>query len=60
MQSHFLHLLLYTTLVSAFFGVLARRSPAARFRLGAVIWCVMVAGALAFAYLMFPFPLRTP
>ena len=60
MRSHFLHLLLYSTLVSVFFGLLAHRSPAARARLGALIWCTMVLGALAFAYLMFPFPLRTP
>ena len=30
MRSHFLHLLLYSTLVSAFFGALVRRSPGDR------------------------------
>jgi hypothetical protein len=60
MRSHFLHLLLYSTLVSLFFTVLSRRSPAARARLAAVIWAAMVLGALAFSYLMFPFPLRAP
>ena len=57
MPSHFLHLLLYSTLVSAFFAVLSRRSPRERVRLASVIWSAMVLGTLTVAYLMFPFPL---
>jgi hypothetical protein len=57
MQSHFLHLLLYSALVASFFALLTRRSPRERLRLAAVIWSSMVLGTLTVAYLMFPFPL---
>ena len=56
MRSHVLHLLLYATLVSTFFALLARRNVGERLRLGAVLWCGMVLGTLALAWLMFPFP----
>jgi hypothetical protein len=56
MKSHFLHLLLYSSLVSAYFAVLMRETPRERLRLGATIWLAMVGGALVLAYLMFPFP----
>ncbi len=56
MRSQFLHLLVYSALVAAFFAVLSRRKPAERLRLGAVVWAVMVGGTLALAYLMYPFP----
>ncbi|MBZ5640662.1 MAG: hypothetical protein LAO51_18140 [Acidobacteriia bacterium] len=56
MQSHFLHLLLYSTLVALFFAVLSRRTAQARLRLAVLIWSGMVVGALAVALLMYPFP----
>ena len=56
MNSHLLQMALYSTLVSAFFAVLMRRTPREQFRLGATLWLAMVGGALALAYLMFPFP----
>ncbi len=56
MRSHLLHLLLYSTLVSAFFGALVRRGLRERLRLGATIWAAMVGGTLVLAYLMYPFP----
>ena len=56
MRSHFLHLLLYSSLVSTYFAVLMRDTPRERIRLGAKIWLAMVGGALVLAYLMFPFP----
>lgn len=56
MRSHFLHMLLYSTLVSTFFAVLVRREPRERVRLGLLLWLAMVGGALALAYLMYPFP----
>jgi hypothetical protein len=56
MKSHFLHLLLYSLLVSTFFAVLARDTVRDRLRLGAVLWLVMVGGSLVLAYLMYPFP----
>ncbi len=55
--SHFLHLLIYSALVAAFFSLLSRRNPRERIRLAAVIWSSMVLGSLTVAYLMFPFPL---
>jgi hypothetical protein len=56
MKSHFLHLLLYSTLVAVFFAALVRRRPVERLRLGGLIWISMVGGTLALAYLMYPFP----
>ena len=56
MRSHVLHLVLYATLVSTFFALLARRTRHERWRLGALLWCGMVLGTLALAWLMFPFP----
>lgn len=56
MRSHLLHLLLYATLVSTFFALLARRTRRERWRLGTLLWCGMVLGTLALAWLMFPFP----
>lgn len=56
MRSHVLHLLIYSTLVSVFFAVLARPTRRERLRLGAMLWLGMVGGALALAYLMYPFP----
>ena len=56
MRSHLLHLLLYSTLVSVFFALLARRAGRERWRLGLLLWGGMVLGTLALAWLMFPFP----
>ena len=56
MQSHFLHLLLYATLVSVFFAVLVKRVKRDQVRLGAILWLSMVGGAVALALIMFPFP----
>lgn len=56
MNSHFLHLLVYSTLVSTYFGVLVRRRPAEQFRLASFIWLAMVGGGLLLATIMYPFP----
>ena len=56
MRSHLLHLLLYSTLVSVFFALLARRTGRERLRLGLLLWGGMVLGTMALAWLMFPFP----
>ena len=56
MRSHFLHLLLYSTLVSAFFLLLSRRGSRESLRFGLILWSAMVFGALAVAFLMLPFP----
>jgi hypothetical protein len=56
MQSHFLHMLVYTTIVATFLALLVRDDRRERLRLGLTIWLAMVGGALALAYLMYPFP----
>ena len=56
MKSHLLHLLLYSALVSTFFGTLARPTVQSRVRLGVVIWLAMVGGTLLLAWIMYPFP----
>ena len=56
MRSHFLHLLLYSTLVATFLAVLVRHDTRNRIRLGLTLWFAMVGGALGLAYLMYPFP----
>jgi hypothetical protein len=56
MRSHLLHLVLYAFLVSTFFALLLRTGRRDRLRLGAVLWICMVGGAVALAYLMYPFP----
>ena len=56
MQSHFLHMLLYSTIVATFMGVLVRRSTRDRLKLAAILWAAMVGGALVLAFVMFPFP----
>ena len=56
MRSHFLHMVLYSCLVSTFLAVLARPERRSRLKLGFTLWLSMVGGALALAYLMYPFP----
>lgn len=56
MRSHFLHMLIYSVLVSTFFGTLFRDSVRDRLRLGGLLWLAMVGGALVLAYAMYPFP----
>ncbi len=56
MHSHFLHLLLYSTLVACFFGTLIRHTPRDRLRAGLFIWLAMVGGTLALAWLLYPIP----
>ena len=56
MRSHFLHMILYSTLVAVFFAVLVRDTPSERRRLGGLLWLAMVGGGLGLAYVMYPFP----
>ena len=56
MRSHFLHMLLYSSLVATFMALLIRHTPRDRLRLGAMLWLLMVGGAMVLAYLMYPFP----
>ena len=57
MRSHLLHLVIYSTIVAAFFGLLARRTLRERLRLAGIIWASMVGGTLVLAYLMYALPL---
>ena len=57
MRSHLLHLLLYSTIVASFFGLMSRRSARERIRLALIIWTCMVGGTLALAYAMYALPL---
>lgn len=56
MQSHFLHMLLFSAIVSTFFAVLVRRERRGQLRLGGILWLAMVGGGILLAYLMYPFP----
>ena len=58
MTSHFLHLLIFTVLVSTFFAFLTRNEPRARWRLGLILGGSMVILSLALAWVMYPFPVR--
>jgi hypothetical protein len=56
MRSHLLNLLIYATLVSAYFGILVRRGAREQLKLASIIWASMVGGALVLAFVMYPFP----
>jgi undecaprenyl pyrophosphate phosphatase UppP len=56
MRSHFLHMVLYSTIVATFFGTMFRDTLKDRLRLGGILWLAMVGGALVLAYVMYPFP----
>lgn len=56
MASHFVHLLLFATIVSTFFAILLRRERRDQLRVGGYLWLAMVGGALALGFLMAPFP----
>ena len=55
-RSHLVHLVVYASLVAAFFAALVRRGRRAQLRFAGLTFAAMVGGALALAYLMFPFP----
>ncbi len=56
MDSHFVHLILFASIVSTFFAILLRRERRDQIRVGGYLWLAMVGGALALAFLMAPFP----
>ena len=55
-MSHFLLMVLYASMVSLFLSVLWQRGPRARMGLFLKLFLGLVLGALAVAYLMYPFP----
>lgn len=59
-MSHFLLMVVYAFLVSAFFAVLWRRDRKAQIKLFLQIFLGMVGGGLLIAWLMYPFPAGPP
>jgi len=59
-MSHFLLMVTYAGLVSAFFALLWRRTPRAQGKLFLQIFLGMVGGGLALAWLMYFFPSGPP
>ena len=56
MESHLLHLLIYSAIVATFFAVLTRRDRREQMRFGGLVFAGMAGGVLVLAYLMYPFP----
>ncbi len=59
-MSHFLLMTTYATLLSVFFAVLWRREPKAQLKLFWQLFLGLVGGAVALAWLMYPFPSGPP
>jgi len=57
LRSHFFTLILFSALVSTFFGTLTRETAKDAVRLGGVMMVSMVGISLIVAYLMYFFPL---
>mgnify|MGYP001282527929 CR=1 FL=1 len=60
MPGHFLLMVFYAALVALFFALLWQDEPKARIKLFLQIFLGMVLGALAVAWLMYPFPSKPP
>lgn len=58
--SHFLLMLVYTFIVSAFFALLWRQSRRDQVKLFLQIFLGMILGSLLVAWIMFPFPSGPP
>jgi hypothetical protein len=56
MQSHLLHMLTFSALVSVFFAFLTRDEARDRWRFGLVMGLSMILLSLALAWAMYPFP----
>lgn len=59
-MSHFLLMVVYATLLSVFFAVLWRQEPKERWKLFLQMFLGLVLGAVALAWLMYPFPSGPP
>ena len=59
-MSHFLLMTLYAFILSAFFALLWRRTSKNQLRLFLQLFLGLVGGALALAWLMYPFPSGPP
>ena len=58
MRSHFLHLLLFSTMVATFFAFLTKDDRRGRWRIGLLLAGAMIGLSLALAWIMYPFPVR--
>jgi len=54
LRSHLFHMLIYSSMLSAFFTVLLRREKRERIKFGLMMWGGLIVGALILAYLMAP------
>lgn len=59
-MSHFLLMSLYAFILSAFFALLWRRERSAQVKLFLQLFVGLIGGALALAWLMYPFPAGPP
>ena len=57
MQSHVLLLCTFSFLVAVVFALLVKNDPAEQLRFGALLFAGFVGAAVAFGWLMYPFPL---
>ena len=58
MRSHFLHMVLFSGIVSCFFAFLLGEERRSRWRLGLLLCGAMLGLSLALAWVMYPFPVR--
>jgi hypothetical protein len=57
MASHLLLLVVFATFVSIVFAVITKDHPKEQLRFGGLLFAGLVAGAVLFSWLMYPFPL---
>jgi hypothetical protein len=57
MSSHFALMALFAALVSTVFAALVRETPREQLSFGARLFAGFIAAAIAFGWLMYPFPL---
>ncbi|MEW5805909.1 MAG: hypothetical protein AB1756_00905 [Acidobacteriota bacterium] len=55
-QSHFIHMLVFTGLVSVFFAFLTRNDRRGRLKVGIYLALIMITASLLIAYTLYPFP----
>jgi hypothetical protein len=59
-MSHFLFMVIYAAIISTFFTVLWKREPRQQLKLFLQLFFGLVVGAVALAWLMYPFPSGPP
>ena len=56
LHSHFLHLLIFTILISMVFAFLTREDVKGRIKVGFVLGVILIGASLLISYLLYPFP----